>query len=91
MSCAVCAGHDSFACPCCSDEVRMLTCLECDGTGYHFHAFDTRTRKSVRCTELAWQMLPYDEDDARDSNQRWCQGVVFVCETCQGMGEVPED
>lgn len=45
----------------------------------------------VRVTELAYQILPFDEDDALYSKKRYCQGCVEVCSSCKGEGEIPEN
>lgn len=90
MSCSVCAGHDTYNCPCCGVGTRMEDCPECEGTGMVYHAFDIRTRKFVRVTELEFMMLPDDEDVARSLNARCCQGCSEVCHMCDGEGRVPE-
>lgn len=69
----------------------MVECPDCDGAGLHFFAFDTKFRQFKRVTELAYDILPMDEDDARESNLRWCQGYAIPCDTCHGDGEIPED
>jgi hypothetical protein len=42
-------------------------------------------------TELAYEILPDNEDEAKELNARWCKGCIEVCETCRGDGEIPED
>lgn len=88
MSCSVCAGHDSYNCPCCSPKVQIMTCPECDN-GYQYYAFDVIARKFVRVTELAYQILPFDEDDAYFEKKRYCQGCIEKCRKCNGEGEIP--
>lgn len=68
----------------------MVTCPDCEN-GYEYYAFDVLTRKMVRVTELAYQILPFDEDDALYSKKRYCQGCVEVCSSCKGEGEIPEN
>jgi len=91
MSCSVCAGHSSYNCPCCSEEVRMIPCPDCDAKGVVYHAFHIGERKFKKVTELAYTILPPDEDDARFMRGKWCQGGIEVCPTCRGEGEIPED
>ena len=91
MSCSVCAGHSSYNCPCCSEELRMTECPECGGKGYIYHSFNIKTRELARTTEEAFQILPFDEDDAKDERKTFCQGDIDVCPVCGGEGEIPED
>lgn len=90
MSCSVCAGYSSDNCPCCGTRSVMVECPDCDG-GYEFYAFDIRTRKFVRVTEMAYNILPIDEDEAEFANARFCQGDVRMCATCKGEGQIHED
>lgn len=90
MSCSVCAGYSSYNCPCCSEEVRMMECPDCE-SGYVYYAFDIYRRVSARVTRLAYAILPVDEDIAKEMNQRWCQGDIEICSTCQGEGIIPEN
>lgn len=91
MSCSVCAGHSSYNCPCCGEDVRMVDCPDCDGTGYYFYAFNIQSRKCKRVTQSAYEILPVDEDDANGMSAIWCQGDILPCDTCKGDGEIPED
>lgn len=91
MSCSVCAGYSSYNCPCCGEDVRMMECPDCEGEGFHYYAFDTQHRRFKKVAELAFTILPADEDVARSLGLRWCQGIVKKCPTCKGEGEIPED
>ena len=92
MSCAVCAGHSSYNCPCCGEDVRMIECPDCNGTGHTpFMAFDIIKRIDVPVTELAYLILPDDEDEANYFRKRYCKQELDTCPTCRGLGEIPED
>lgn len=91
MSCSVCAGHSAYNCPCCGETVTMVECPDCEGSGLIHYAFDTHHRRMMRVTELAFLILPEDEDDARYLGVRWCKGCVEVCDTCKGEGEIQEE
>lgn len=91
MSCSVCAGYSSYNCPVCGEEVRMMECPDCKGEGVEYFAFDTRQRVFRKVAELAYMILPPDEDEAKGMGMRWCQGCVERCPTCNGEGEIPED
>lgn len=92
MSCSVCAGHDSYACPCCGEEIRMITCPDCNGTGYTpYMAFDTLKRIEIPVTEMAYNILPIDEDDADRMGMRFCKVEIEICPTCHGEGDIHEE
>lgn len=91
MACSVCAGYLDYNCPCCGKETVMVECPDCDGKGVYYFAFDTMYRRSARVTELTYEILPDNEDEAKELNARWCKGCIEVCETCRGDGEIPED
>lgn len=92
MSCSVCAGHDSYNCPCCGEPVRMITCPDCEGSGYTPPmAFDIKHRRFVKVTEQAYNILPPDEDTADYMGMRYCKCEVEICPTCRGDGKIPED
>lgn len=88
MACDVCMGIHSDKCPCCSPAAVLITCPDCGGTGFHYFLFNLTTREHIRCTEKVFKDLPYDEDDARDSNTNVCQGDIRTCEYCNGDGEI---
>lgn len=90
MSCSVCAGYSSYNCPCCGEEVRMVDCPDCYN-GHVYWAFDTIKREFTQTTPLAYSILPIDEDDAKYSGKRYCQGSVEICRTCMGEGMIPEE
>ena len=90
MSCAVCAGYSSYNCPCCSEDVVMVDCPDC-ANGVVYYAFNIKTRKDVRVTEIAYMLLPFDEDCAEFERQNYCQGDIRICPTCKGEGEIPEE
>lgn len=90
MSCVVCLGHDTFTCPVCG-ETRMVTCPDCKGSGYTpYMAFDRIRRKCLPVTELAYQVLPNDEDEAESMGMRYCKIEIEPCHRCRGAGEIPE-
>ena len=90
MSCAICAGYDSYKCPCCG-EVEMVTCPDCGGSGYTpYMAFDIITRKCKPVTELAYRILPNDEDIAESLGMRYCKMEIEICHRCNGSGEIPD-
>ena len=39
MSCSVCQGFSSEKCPCCSDDLEVIDCPECDGMGVDEEGF----------------------------------------------------
>lgn len=91
MSCSVCEGYSSDRCPCCGEGERWAKCPDCDGKGVIYLAFHIGERKFKQVTELAYTILPEDEDTARYMRNKWCQGGTEVCDTCHGEGEIPED
>ena len=92
MSCSVCAGYSSYNCPCCGEEVRMMTCPDCKGSGmaaykaYHIHRHIT-----AEVTKICYDILPKDEDDAIARGENWCRYPREICPTCKGEGEIPEN
>ena len=91
MSCSVCAGYSSYNCPCCGEDVRMMECPDCGGNGVRYLAFHITERRFKEVTELAFTILPQDEDEARYMRNKWCQGDIKRCPTCKGEGEIPEN
>ena len=92
MSCSVCAGYSDYNCPCCGEEVKMITCPDCQGSGYTpYMAFDIKTRKTTPVSELAYDILPIDENEAKSMGMRFCKVEIEICRTCNGSGEIPED
>ena len=92
MSCSVCAGYSSYNCPCCGEEVRMITCPDCQGTGYTPHrALNIHTREDVKVTAVCWDLLPNNEDIAAQKGENYCKLPRECCPTCKGDGEIPED
>lgn len=69
----------------------MIPCPDCEAKGVVYYAFHIVERKFKKVTELAYTILPPDEDDARFMRGKWCQGSIDVCPTCRGEGEIPED
>lgn len=91
MSCSVCAGYDSYNCPCCGEDVRMIDCPECKGTGYEpYMAFNIRTRGMTEVTMLTWMLLPRDEEGAERRGTNYCRMPRERCGRCHGEGQVPE-
>lgn len=92
MSCVVCAGHDTYNCPVCSEAFDVVTCPECGGFGEtDFLAFNIETRKFVRVSAYTFHSLYKDEDVARFNHQHYCQGDATECRLCGGKGEVYQD
>lgn len=92
MSCSVCAGYSSYNCPCCGEEVRMMICPDCKGTGEApYKAYHIHNKVTVVCSELTWQALPPDESSAYVRNENWCRWPRECCPTCKGDGEIPEN
>lgn len=92
MSCSVCAGHDTYCCPCCSEELDVVACPECGGEGYtDFKAFNIKTRKFVDVTPETYCALPDDENVALANGRNYCQGDAKECRFCGGRGEVYQD
>lgn len=91
MSCSVCQGYSSHNCPCCREDVRMIICPDCNGTGKgNWKVWDIYERKEVECTEIAYLTAPEDEDVAHYLGKRYCR-LSSICLTCKGEGEIPED
>ena len=67
MSCSVCAGYSSAACPCCSVEAEHFNAPA------QFFKFDIIERVEVECTEEEYRTLPINEDEAFDKGYRYCQ------------------
>lgn len=90
MSCSVCAGYIEH-CPCCGEPARTIRCPKCQGSGYTpYMAFDIITRKDIPVTELAYAVLPPDEDTADSLGMRYCKQEIDICPLCNGAGEIPE-
>lgn len=87
MSCSVCAGYSNYSCPYCGESTRMTDCPDCED-GLQYFSFNIKTREFVKVTELAFQILPFDEDDARQEKKHYCQGDIKRCPTCNGEGKV---
>ena len=70
----------------------MIVCPDCQGSGYTpYMAFDIKTRKFTLVSELAYDILPIDEDEAKSMGMRFCKVEIEICRTCGGSGEIPED
>lgn len=89
MSCVVCAGYLTYNCPVCGGGVTMVECKDCED-GMEYWAFNIKTRNFVRVTALAYQILPFDEDDAENDGKVYCQGEIRPCATCHGECEIPQ-
>lgn len=91
MSCSVCAGYSSYNCPCCGEEVSMVTCPDCEGTGLTpYKAWHIHLRRAVECTKAAWYCLPTSEDEAYAKRENFCRMERTVCPTCKGEGQISE-
>lgn len=86
MSCPVCRGHDTYKCPSCGPGKK--DCPDCYG-GLVYWSLNIHSGKMTKVTELAYRILPFDEDDARAEGKNYCQGEIERCLTCNGEGEVP--
>ena len=53
-------------------------------------AFDLKSRRTIPVNELAYDILPIDEDEAESRGMRYCKVEIEVCRTCYGAGEIPE-
>ena len=92
MSCSVCAGHDTYNCPCCGEGVRMVTCPDCKGSGLTpYRVFNIYTRGIIAVTRDQWFTYPLDEDEADALGENLCRIPRDYCPTCKGEGEIPED
>ena len=69
-------------------EPHMIKCEACNGSGYHYYAYDFEKDEETECTEQAWLCLPSTEEQARSLNQHYIQGEKETCEVCVGEGEV---
>lgn len=70
----------------------MITCPDCQGSGYTpYMAYDIKTKKDIPVTELAYSILPADENEADSKGMRFCKVEINICQTCKGLGEIPED
>ena len=86
MSCTVCRGYTGVSCPCCGE---VITCPDCNGVGYApYMAFNIHTRCEVEVTEMAWFLLPEDEDGAHDKGMNYCKMPLEKCPTCNGCGDI---
>ena len=65
----------------------MRECPDCED-GMVYMAFNIKTREFVRVTAVAYQILPFDEDDAEYEGKNYCQGEIVRCATCNGEGEI---
>lgn len=88
MACSVCAGHDTYNCPCCGEEIRMIDCPDCNGTGKGgWKVWDIIDRVVVDCEEIAYLASPEDEDEAAYMGKRYCR-YSDKCPTCHGEGQI---
>ena len=91
MSCSVCAGYDSYNCPCCGKEVSMTVCPECHGTGWEdYSLLQIHTRGIIKVSREQWVRYPADEDEAFDKGENLCRMPRERCGRCHGEGEIPE-
>lgn len=94
MSCSICQGYDDTKCPCCGEEVRMVECPDCKGTGKTpYLAYDMRTSKTIEVEEIVWLTLPEDRQEAEQRRKHTYQldEGGYRCPTCYGEGIIPED
>lgn len=72
------------------DQERTHTCMACDGRGTIYYAFDCLQRKDIEVSEETFNALPDDEDDAYNTNSRYCKqwDGSGECRECDGEGIV---
>ena len=88
MSCSVCRGYDSHACPSCGQGLSQVLCPVCGGDGFdHRLAFNIRTRQYEEVTELTWLCLPISEEAAEARGWNYCKAEES-CLFCKGRGIV---
>lgn len=81
------AEHDPRA-PYNEPVPKMVKCEACDGTGYHWYAYDFLKDDETECTEQEWLSLPESEEGAQEALQTRIRGLKETCEVCDGYGEV---
>lgn len=86
--CSICDGYFGVVCPVCGSGAREeRKCPECEGLGHKgYYAFDIHKRVDVKCTEIAWMVLPDSEDEAFEKGKRYCKQEVEPCCRCGGDG-----
>ena len=88
MSCTVCSGYDTSRCPVCSEQMEVIECPECDGTGLnHRLAFNIKTRQYVEIDPTTWNILPATEEEAEFKGWNYCRAEE-ECQYCKGSGRI---
>lgn len=72
-------------------EPHMVKCENCDGTGYHYYAYNFEEDEETECSEEEWESLPETEEYALHISQSCIRGNKEICEVCDGEGEVEYD
>lgn len=70
------------------NETAMVTCQECDGTGYHYFAYDFARNEETECSQEEWLRLPETCEEAEALGTTTIQGEREECFWCGGKGEV---
>lgn len=71
-------------------HIPTSRCPKCGGEGIIYHKFNIVTREEAPCTYREYMSLPMDEDDAEFLKMEWCCGDALPCETCDGVGSIPD-
>ena len=90
MSCEVCAGYDSYKCPVCGEQVRMVICPDCKGTGEgDWKVYDILDDVVLNVPKAVYYLAAEDQDTAEQLQQRFCRESC-ICPTCNGEGEIQQ-
>ena len=88
--CEVCAGYSSHNCPVCGEQIKMIICPKCHGTGEgDWKIYDRLDEVVLNATREAYYMSEVDDETAELLNQRYVR-ESNICKKCKGLGEIPE-
>ena len=88
--CEVCAGYSTYNCPVCGEQLRMKICPDCNGTGEgDWKVYDILDDVVLSVPKTVYDLAAEDEETAEQLQQRFCKESC-VCQTCKGLGEIPE-
>lgn len=65
-------------------------CERCKGTGKIHYAIDVRSGKETEVTDIAYMILP-DDEDGLQYGQHYIKGDCSTCRICNGDGYITED